>query len=107
MSGHITIEEMTKYLKKSRNNVSPGSSGFTADFFKFFWRNIKQFVVRSANYSFDIGSLSIQQRLGIITLLPKGLKDKRYLANWRPLTLLNTFLQVTLRLHNRENQTCP
>ena len=94
MSGHITIEEMTKYLKKSRNNVSPGSSGFTADFFKFFWRNIKQFVVRSANYSFDIGSLSIQQRLGIITLLPKGLKDKRYLANWRPLTLLNTFYKL-------------
>ena len=74
--------------------MSPGSSGFTGDFYKFFWRNIKHFVVRSANYSFDIGSLSIQQRLGIITLLPKGLKDKRYLANWRPLTLLNTFYKL-------------
>ena len=94
MNGHITVEEMTKYLKKSRNNVSPGSSGFTGDFLKFFWRDIKLFVVRSANYSFDIGSLSIQQRLGIITLLPKGLKDKCFVANWRPLTLLNTFYKI-------------
>ena len=74
--------------------MSPGSSGFTGNFYKFFWRNIKHFVVRSANYSFDIGSLSIQQKLGIITLLPKGLKDKRYLANWRPLNLLNTFYKL-------------
>ena len=94
MSGHISIDEMTKYLKKTKNNVSPGSSGFTGDFYKFFWLDIKHFVVRSANYSFDIGSLSIQQRLGIVTLLPKGLKDKRYLANWRPLTLLNSFYKL-------------
>ena len=94
MSGHISVDEMTKYLKKSKNNVSPGSSGFTGDFYKFFWLDIKHFVVRSANYSFDIGSLSIQQRLGIVTLLPKGMKDKRYLANWRPLTLLNSFYKL-------------
>ena len=51
-------------------------------------------MVRSVNYSFDIGSLSIQQRLGIVTLLPKGSKDKRFLTNWRPLTLLNTFYKL-------------
>ena len=32
MEGYITIDEMTKYLKKTKNNVSPGSSGFTGDF---------------------------------------------------------------------------
>ena len=94
MEGHISVEEMTRYLKKTKNNASPGSSGFSGDFYKFFWSDIKQFVVRSTNYSFDIGSLSIQQRLGIITLLPKGTKDKRFLSNWRPLTLLNTFYKL-------------
>ena len=94
MSGHITVEEMTKYLKSTKNNVSPGISGFTADFYKYFWRDLKQFIVRSVNYSFDIGSLSVQQRLGIISLLPKGNKDKRSLANWRPLTLLNSFYKL-------------
>ena len=94
MSGHIKVEEMTRYLKSTKNNVSPGISGFTADFYKFFWRDLKQFVVRSVNHSFDIGSLSIQQRLGVITMLPKGNKDKRFLANWRPLTLLNSFYKL-------------
>ena len=41
MKGKVTVEEMTKYLKKCKNNVSPGSSGFTNDFYKFFWRDIK------------------------------------------------------------------
>ena len=94
VEGILTLEEMSAFLKKTRNNVSPGSSGFTGDFYKFFWIDLKHFVVRSANYSFEVGSLSIQQRLGIITLLPKGLKDKRFLKNWRPLTLLNTFFKL-------------
>ena len=29
MEGLITLDELTKYLKKCRNNVSPGSTGFT------------------------------------------------------------------------------
>ena len=29
LEGKITVEEMTKYLKRSKNNVAPGSSGFT------------------------------------------------------------------------------
>ena len=36
-----------------------------------------------------MGMLSVTQRLGIITLIPKGDKDKTLLKNWRPLTLLN------------------
>ena len=38
--------------------------------------------------------LSITQRLGIITLIPKGDKDKSFLKNWRPLTLLNTLYKM-------------
>ena len=94
MEGRITVEEMTKYLKKSKNNVAPGSSGFTNEFFKFFWRDIKNFVVNSVDYAFDNNRLSVSQNLGIISIIPKGEKDKRYLTNWRPLTLLNTLYKI-------------
>ena len=75
MEGRITVEEMTKYLKKSKNNVAPGSSGFTNEFFKFFWRDIKNFVVNSVDYAFDNNRLSVSQNLGIISIIPKGEKD--------------------------------
>merc|ERR1712218_678225 len=88
------MDEVTKYLKKCRNNAAPGSSGFTGDFYKFFWRDIKHFALNSINYSYEQGSLSVTQRLGIITLIPKGEKSKLYLKNWRPLTLLNTLYKL-------------
>ena len=94
MNGKISVQEMTKYLKKCKNNVSPGSSGFTNDFYKFLWRDIKYFVINSVDYAFDHNRLSATQSLGIINIIPKGDKDKRYLNNWRPLTLLNTLYKL-------------
>ena len=96
MEGLITVEELTRYLKKAKNNVSPGSSGFTNDFFKFFWIDLKFFVTKAINYSYEIGMLSVTQRLGIITLIPKGDKNKTFLKNWRPLTLLNSLYKSSV-----------
>lgn len=94
MEGMITLEEMTKYLKKCNNNVAPGSSGFTFDFYKFFWRDLKVFIIRAVDYSFEHNRLSVSQRLGIINIIPKGDKDKRFLSNWRPLCLLNSLYKL-------------
>ena len=94
MEGRITLTEMTNYLKKCKNNVAPGTSGFSNEFFKFFWRDVKVFVINSVDYAFDHGRLSVTQRLGIISIIPKGDKDKRFLSNWRPLTLLNTLYKM-------------
>ena len=94
MEGLISVEELTKYLKKSKNNVSPGSSGFTNEFYKFFWNDLKIFVSNAINYGYENGMLSVTQRLGIITLIPKGDKDKTFIKNWRPLTLLNTLYKL-------------
>ena len=94
MEGLISVEELTTHLKKIKNNVSPGSTGFTNEFFKFFWVDIKHFVTRAINYSYELGQLSVTQRLGIVTIIPKGDKDKSLLKNWRPLTLLNTMYKL-------------
>ena len=72
MEGLITEEELTRYLKKVKNNVSPGSSGYTNEFYKFFWADLRTFVTNSINFSYQKGSLSVTQKLGILTLIPKG-----------------------------------
>jgi hypothetical protein len=53
MEGNISVEEITIFFKKCKNNVAPGTSGFTFDFYKFFWRNLKHFIIRAVNFAFE------------------------------------------------------
>ena len=71
------------------NNKSPGNDGLTAEFYKFFWADLKDPLFDSYKYSRIVGELSTSQRQAIIKLIEKKDKDKRYIENWRPISLLN------------------
>ena len=58
------------------NNRSPGSDGFSAEFFKTVLEKIGHFIVRSINQGFAKGILSVTQREGIITCIPKDNKPR-------------------------------
>ena len=77
-----------------KNNKSPGSSGFTVEFFKCFWLDLGKYLVKSLNYSFDQQELSTTQKEGIITCIPKPNKSKKYIKNWRPISLLNVSYKI-------------
>ena len=94
IEGMLTLTELTKYLHKTKNNFAPGSTGYTNEFYKFFWSDLKIFVTNALNYGYENDMLSVTQRLGIITLIPKGSKGKTLLKNWRPLTLLNSLYKL-------------
>ena len=49
-----------------------------------------QFIVRSINYGFQNGKLSVTQKEGIITCIPKDNKSRNFLTNYRLISLLNT-----------------
>ena len=89
LEGKISYEELLLTLKRAKNNNSPGSDGFTAEFYKFFWSDIGHFLLRSLNYGLENNELSITQKEGIITCIPTSNKDRQYLKNWRPISLLN------------------
>ena len=94
IEGDITMTEALSSLKKMENNKSPGSDGYTTEFFKFFWNDIGAFLVRSINEGFLSGQMSVTQKRGIITCIPKEGKNKQFLKNWRPITLLNTSYKI-------------
>ena len=92
--GSISKFEAVSVLKNMKNNKSPGSDGYTVEFFKFFWKDIGSFLVRSINYGFQNKTLSSTQKEGVIICLPKGDKPKEFLKNWRPISLLNTSYKI-------------
>ena len=94
LEGKITFEEAGKVLRGMKNNKSPGSDGFTSEFFKVFWKDLGSFVVRSLNHGFLAGQCSVTQRHGIIVCIPKGDKPRHFLKNWRPITLLNITYKI-------------
>jgi hypothetical protein len=81
--------ELLYTLQKSKNNKSPGSDGYTAEFVKNFWRDIGYFLLRSINYAYTNNTFSITKKQGVITCLPKPGKPRNTLKNWRPISLLN------------------
>ena len=62
------------------------------------WSQIKEIVYESIIFSAEKGEMSIDQRRGIINLIPKKDKDIRLLKNWRPISLLNTDYKVLTKL---------
>ena len=90
----ISLQECTNALRKLANNKSPGIDGLTTDFYKKIWIDIKDLLYNSYLYSFNHNSLTQDQKRGILNLLPKNDKDLRYLANWRPVSLLTTDYKI-------------
>ena len=77
---------------------SPGSDGLTSEFYKRFWDEVGDDVVRSINNAFDKGELSICQKRGIITLLPKKDKPTDVLNNLRLVTLLDVGYKIATKV---------
>ena len=94
IEGNITLKEASFVLNNMKNNKSPGSSGFTTEFFKFFWRDLGTFLLNSINFGYNMKELSVTQKEGIITCIPKGDKCKKHIKNWRPISLLNISYKI-------------
>ena len=72
----VTQEEMLWALRRIQNDKSPGLDGFPAEFYKFFWQDIKNYLFNSYMTSLDKG-INISQCRGVITLIPKKGKTLR------------------------------
>ena len=53
--------------------------------------------MESFNEAFQTGKMSISQRQGIISLIPKDENNLMVLSNWRPITLLNVDYKILTR----------
>ena len=77
--GVMSVHECELALKTTENNKTPGTDGLTPESYRYFWKLLGSFMVRSSNYAFRNGTLSISQRQGIISFIPKKKKNTEYL----------------------------
>ena len=95
--GQITSEECYNALKAFKVGKTPGTDGFPAEFYHFFWPEINKEMTESFNFVFQSRKLSITQRRGIISLIPQKCKDKTMLENLQPISLLNVEYKIVTK----------
>ena len=104
----ITVNECYKALLTFKNNKSPGNDGLSKEFYLKFWAELSKPLIECYLFSQKVGSLSESQRQAVITLIEKKNKDRQYLTNWRPISLLNLdYKLLTKILANRLKPLLP
>ena len=73
---------------------SPGHDGLTKEFYEYFWEDLKFYFINSLKQSKIEGNLSISQRQAVIKLIVKKNRAKRFVKNWRPISLINVDAKI-------------
>ena len=94
----LTCQELKDALNCLAENKTPGEDGFTKEFYAAFFDLRWSDLLNSYNEAFSKGTLSISQRRGTITLLPKGDTYLTDLTNWRPISLLNIDYKILAKI---------
>ena len=101
----VTKEECKEVLKSFSSNKTPGCDGFTKEFYDIFFETVGDDLVNSYSAAFKAGELSISQKRGVITLIPKDDEYLLILENWRPITLLNMDYKVIAKIIAKRIET--
>ena len=67
----------------------PGNDGLTKELYEPILENLKKALCASIAKAFHRGELSHSQKQTLIKLIEKKDRDKKFIKNWRPISLLN------------------
>ena len=82
-------------LDSFQTNKSPGNDGIPIEFLKRCVNIISQPCLESVSESFEKGEMSNPQKQAVITLIEKKGKDRCFIENWRPISLLNVDAKIS------------
>ena len=99
----LTETECLESLKSMESNKSPGSDGLPAEFYKVFWKDIKRHLLNALNYAYLKGLLSITQRRGLITLIPKKSKSTNLMKDCRVIALVTCDYKIATKYIGSRN----
>ena len=83
----LTLEDLKESMLSMSDDKSPGNDGISREFYDFFWEDVGILMFDSFMEAKVKKELSASQRQAIIKLLEKMDKDRRFIKNWRPISL--------------------
>ena len=92
--GEMTLKECETILNSFKTGKTPGNDRIPVEFYRVFWPLLGQFMVESFNEAYNKKEMSHSQKQAIITLIEKKGKDRNYLENWRPISLINVDAKI-------------
>lgn len=104
----VTIHEIYDAIMTLKSNKTPGSDGYTPEFYRFFWSDIKFIMDGWLQEAIKNEKLHNSARHSVILLLDKPERDLLSLENWRPLSMLTTDYKILAKIiANRLNSVLP
>ena len=98
----ITPAELQSAIFSMKKGKSPGSNGFTSEFFRHFWELVGPFLHRAFIEEMKNGEMLTSHRESIVTYIPKIGRPRSAVNGWRPISLLNVdFKIISAALTNR------
>ena len=101
MSNPITSTEIEAVIKNLPKNKSPGSDGFTREFYQIFREEIMLILLKL----FQKIAKEATIFKATITLIPKPDKDNTKKENYRPISLMNIDAKSSTKFYKQNSAT--
>ena len=104
----LLVDEIFDAIMTLKGGKCAGGDGLPIEFYHEFYNEIKQPLYQMFVHAYNLQLLPLSTRRGMISLLPKKGKDRRYVKNMRPLTLLNCDYKILAKIFdNRMKSVLP
>lgn len=89
LTAEITAEEINTAISKLKANKSPGTDGYTSEWYKSLRESLIPLLWNAFNWVLKEGEIPYSWREAIISVIPKEGKDKLECSSYRPVSVLN------------------
>nr|GFC33266.1 RNA-directed DNA polymerase, eukaryota, reverse transcriptase zinc-binding domain protein [Tanacetum cinerariifolium] len=93
----ISRDEIRRAVWDCGENKSPGSDGFTFEFFRIFWNIVGPDLCLAVEWCFHHASFPTGCNSSFIALIPKTLNQKS-VGEYRPISLIGSIYKVVMKI---------